>query len=316
VFPNSPTAIQDAVDSAKPGDVVLVHKGVYQEDVQVPSGKDNIRIVSKDVYQAIMDGNQVLLEAFALNGVAGVEIAGFQMKNYRTAGIRIFGGKSNRILQNHIRQIVGEIDPNGIFVNQSVGNLMMKNTIERIGSEGAGTGILLNVVTGNWVVQNQLRHNASFGIEVADSSHNALIRNQISGNHSDGAMTRGSDNNLFSDNDISQNGNNGVNAQSTNNLIVNSRIADNAGNGLLFGFNYNFAGFDKIKDNRQAGINVLSDFNDMQDNKIEKNRNDGIRIESPHTGNFVFDNKIKENTPLNINDFGVDNNILQNKEKY
>src|SRR5262245_55183553 len=95
VFPGSPTAIQDAVTSANEGDVILVHKGVYAEAVQVPSNKNNIRIVSKTKHRAILQGSHTLLDAFTLRDVAGVQIEGFTITNYVATGIRILNGKSH-----------------------------------------------------------------------------------------------------------------------------------------------------------------------------------------------------------------------------
>ncbi|MCR8632059.1 right-handed parallel beta-helix repeat-containing protein [Paenibacillus radicis (ex Xue et al. 2023)] len=313
VYPNSSTAIQDAVTLSNPGDVIRVHPGVYREDVQIASEKSNIRIISKIRQGAILDGSHTLLEAFALNDVAGVEIEGFIIKNYISGGIRIFSGKSNRILHNKISKIEGTSQPVGIFVTNSVGNFFMKNTIERIGKAGTGTGMSLNVVTGNWVIQNKLQYNAAHGIEVLDSIHDAIVDNKISKNKGVGIQIRGSENHLILNNKLYSNGSNAVDAQSTNNYIVNSKIKGNRENGLLLSFNYNFAGLNEIKDNHQSGIQIDSDYNDIQGNEIKKNINNGVIIRASHTGSMVFGNEIKKNKSHNIKDLGVNNNIFQNR---
>ncbi|OCT16380.1 hypothetical protein A8709_02820 [Paenibacillus pectinilyticus] len=313
VFPNTPTAIQDAVTLANPGEVILVHKGIYYESVQIPSEKSNLRIVANSRYSAILDGRHFLIEAFLLNNAAGVEIEGFKIKNYLSTGIRIFNGKSNRVIHNKISDINGSEDPLGIFANNSPGNLFMKNTIEQIGSAGVGSAIRLSVVSGTWVIQNKLKHNSVHGIEVIASNHNAIVSNQISKNKGDGIMISQSDNNLLLANKLSDQGDNGVNAQSTNNYILKSKIKENHGSGVLLAFNYNLAGFNEIKGNHQSGIAIFSDFNDIQGNKLERNDNNGVFIHAPHTANFVFDNQLKDNNPQNIKDLGENNNIIQNK---
>jgi parallel beta-helix repeat protein len=315
VFPNSPTAIQDAVTLSNEGDVILVHSGVYHENVQVSSVKNNIRIISKYKYGAILDGNCMLLEAFELNSVAGVEIYGFRIKNYLSRGIQLISAKSNHILNNKISDIGGGVNPVGIYATNSVGNLFMKNVVERIGSTGSGTGITLQAVTGNWVIKNKLKHNSAHGIEIIDGNHHAIVGNQISNNKGDGILVNRLDNNLIYDNKITNNGNNGVNAQSTNTIILNSTIKGNRENGLLISFNYNFAGFNEIKENKQSGIQVSSDLNDIQNNKIEKNEDNGVFIHDPHTANLVFENQFKRNNPHNIKDQGENNTIIQNTIK-
>ncbi|REK74446.1 right-handed parallel beta-helix repeat-containing protein [Paenibacillus paeoniae] len=315
VFPGSPAAIQDAVDLANEGDVILVHRGTYHESVRLHGNKNNLRIVAKHKHRVILDGKHGLPEAFVLDSIAGVEIAGFRIKNYVTGGIRILNGKSHRILENQISEmsgVRGDIRAFGIFVNHSEGNLLMKNKIERIGRAEAGNGIQIDDSIGTWVLRNKLLNNYLHGVEVALGFHNAIAGNQISGNKREGIMISGSDNNLFLDNKLKRNGENGLFARSTNNYMIGSDIKDNRLNGLQLTFNYNMAFNNKIKNNRQSGLSILSDFNDIQQNKIEKNRSNGVVIHPSHTANFVFENKFKNNKPQNMKDQGVDNNILQN----
>ncbi|MGG1518830.1 right-handed parallel beta-helix repeat-containing protein [Paenibacillus oryzisoli] len=313
VHPGRPTAIQDAVNAAIPGDVILVHKGVYHETVLVPSGKDNLRIVSKEPHDAILDGKFSLAEAFGLEFTAGVEINGFQIRNYVSNGIRLYNGKSHRIMNNTIRHIAGAGLPLGLFVLLSTGTLIVKNTIERIGRGSAGTGLQLNSGSSNWIIDNKLQANRAYGIQVLDSNHNTIAENHISRNRDDGILLSGSDNNLLLHNTVEHNRGNGVMSRSTNSLVVGGGMKDNLGNGLLFMNNYSFAGFTELKNNRQSGINASSDFNDMQENQIDKNGNYGVLIEAPHTANFVFENLFKKNEPRNTKDRGVDNTILQNR---
>jgi parallel beta-helix repeat protein len=313
VFPGSPTAIQDAVTSANEGDVIVVHKGVYVEAVEVPSHKNNIRLVSKHKHRAILNGNLSLIDAFILRDVAGVQIEGFTIKNYVATGIRILNGKSHRVLHNQISDIGGIVSPVGIWVINSVGNLILNNAIKRVKNSDFGAGIQIASGTGNWVVHNKVQHNDNYGISVVDSMHSAIVGNQISDNKGHGILITGSDNHLILNNNLLHNGGNGVNAQSMNNLIVDSKIKDNHENGLLFARNYNFAGYNEIKNNEQSGIQVSSDFNDIQANKIKRNEHNGVLIQPIQTANFVYENQLAHNQPHDIQDLGVDNNILQNK---
>ncbi|OXM14629.1 right-handed parallel beta-helix repeat-containing protein [Paenibacillus herberti] len=319
VFPGSPTAIQDAVASANEGDVILVHRGVYHENVRIQSNKNNLRIVAKTKRCAVLDGRFVLPEAFVLESVAGVEIDGFKVKNYISGGIRIVQGKSHQILENDISDISGKTRKGrafGIFADRSEGNLLMRNKIQRIGKAGTGIGIQLSGSSGNWIVRNQILNNSLFGIKIGGGLHNAIVGNRITGNKSDGIRTSKSDNSLILDNKLEHNGGNGVFGRSTNNLIIDSTIKNNHKNGLLFSFNYNLSCGNKIQNNRQSGVAIRSDFNDIQRNHIARNKNNGVLIRAPHADNFVFENRLKRNTPTNIKDRGKNNTFLRNKSNY
>ncbi|WP_168120882.1 right-handed parallel beta-helix repeat-containing protein [Paenibacillus sp. HB172176] len=317
VYPGGKTAIQDAVSAANEGDVLLVHRGVYCENVQISGAKNNIRILAKERHRAVLSGNSSLSEAFALKGVAGVVIEGFRISSYRSSGIRVCRGKSNRILHNEIEAIDGEKQPMGIVIKHSVGNLIMRNTIEQIGSASSdvlsGRGIGLRGGMGNWIVQNKLQHNASHGIEILVSHHNAIAGNRISRNKGNGIVIRRSDNNLILENQLHNNGRNGFHAQSTNNYILNGSAQGNHGNGLLLDSNYNLAGFNHIQANEQSGMIVISDFNDMLENAVARNNKNGIWIQAPHTANLVFENRLQHNRPQNLKDDGVNNNSIQNE---
>lgn len=315
VYPNSSTAIQDAVNAANPGDVILVHRGVYREDVQIPSEKSHIRIIADHPHRTVLDGEHVLSEAFALNNVRGVEIAGFTIKNYMAGGIRVIDGSSSRLLHNQIRHVAGESNPIGIAVNNSEGNLIMNNYIERVGDKAPGIGIRLLSVTGTWIIMNRVRNSSSNGIEMIDSLNNAIVNNRITNSKDDGVFMRGPNNNLILHNKIYRNGGNGVNMESANNYILRDKIKMNRGSGIVTQFDHNFAGFNQIEGNRLSGVDLDSNDNDIQDNWIKHNRNNGVLIEVSRSGNLIYDNRIKCNKPRNIEDLGVNNNIFDNKTK-
>lgn len=312
VFPDSPTAITNAVNVANSGDVILVHQGIYREDVQIPNGKNNIRIIADHRHRVIMDGEHVLVEAFTLNDVSGVEITGFTIKNYSSEGIRIIDGSSNRVLHNHIRNLAGAGNPIGIAVNHSERNLLMNNYIERAGDKAPGVGIQLMSATGTWVIMNRVRNSTSNGVEVIDSLHNAFVYNRITNSKDNGIYMKDSNNNLILHNKIYRNGANGVNVESANNYVLRNKIKLNRGSGIAALLDHNFAGFNQIEGNRLSGVNIDADHNEVQDNLIKHNRHNGVFIEADRTGSLAYKNQLKRNKPRNMEDLGVDNILLDN----
>ncbi|MHA6482430.1 right-handed parallel beta-helix repeat-containing protein [Paenibacillus sp. strain BS8-2] len=315
VYPGHRAAIQDAVDAANEGDLILVHPGIYDEHVRISGMKNNLRIVAKHKHGAVLDGRNIMREAFVLDGVAGVEIDGLSIQNYMSVGIRIIGGKSHRILENEIRAIRGRKNrgrPSGIMISLSTGNLLLRNKITRIGRRSRGVGIRIQQgSSANWVIQNVLNR-AAYGIVVYRGQHNAVIGNRIEGSRYDGILTSESDNTLIYDNNILANRRSGVRARSTNNLIIDGRTVDNDGNGLSFESNYNLAFNNEVSNNKLSGVAVGSDFNDIQSNRVENNSRNGVWIRPTHTANFVFDNHLRCNTPQNVKNQGIHNIIIRN----
>src|SRR5689334_2116510 len=66
-------AIQAAVNAAAPGDTVLVCNGLYPEQVTIPAGRDNLRLLAKTVHGAIVRSTHPIV----VDGASGVRIERF-----------------------------------------------------------------------------------------------------------------------------------------------------------------------------------------------------------------------------------------------
>jgi Right handed beta helix region len=113
--------IQKAADSAKPGTVVYVRKGIYKEQVVIrKSGTKNAPIILKSYNKekAVLDGTSLKANwdhqgLISIHNKSYITIAGFEVRNYKTRneelvpiGISVSGsGKGIRILQNHVQHI-------------------------------------------------------------------------------------------------------------------------------------------------------------------------------------------------------------------
>ncbi|MGG0240334.1 right-handed parallel beta-helix repeat-containing protein [Bacillus rhizoplanae] len=303
VYP--PGSIQNAVNKAAPGDVILVHNGEYNEQVTVD--KDHLRIIAVGD-RVVLDGEFNLDFAFDLTA-DGVEIRGFKIKKYNIFGI-LTQSNFNRIIGNEITEIHGY----GISLG-SDGNLSYKNDI----SCTDFSAIVISHSNGNWIVKNKL-HNSFQGVSVLSRGggfgppqNNAIIGNFIAKNEQGGISNEAFQNLLVLENQVEENGTVGSFHGSDNSVDLCNAYKDNIGTGIDIRANNVFIGDDSIKRNTDRGIHVIvvSTFNVIQNNEVEENQNNGIELDSTTTQNTVNNNELEDNHPKNIADFDT-NNIFHN----
>jgi plastocyanin len=82
--PDDFETIQEAVDAAAPGDMVLVEPGVYNEDVDVET--DGITIRGTDRNEVILDGEFELDNGIRVLGADGVVVENMTARNYAVNG--------------------------------------------------------------------------------------------------------------------------------------------------------------------------------------------------------------------------------------
>ena len=109
------TSIQAAVDAATPGAKIKVCRGVYVEQVVIPSSKDDITLFSEGALQAIIKAPPVMLGDKAIvqiSGATGVTLKHFTITGPGGAlcdslryGVRVDNGGSALITDNHITEI-------------------------------------------------------------------------------------------------------------------------------------------------------------------------------------------------------------------
>ena len=111
------TSIQAAVTAAAPGDTIRVCAGVYQEQVQIPAGKDGLKLFSTPTRAAVIKAPPVMAtgDLVHVNGARDVSIDRFVISgplpdalfcstNTRT-GVRVGAGGSASLADNHITEI-------------------------------------------------------------------------------------------------------------------------------------------------------------------------------------------------------------------
>ncbi len=78
--PSEVATVQEAVDAAEPGDLVLIAPGVYNEAVDVTTDDVTIRGLDRD--EVVFDGEFELANGIRVLGASGVAIENLTLGNY------------------------------------------------------------------------------------------------------------------------------------------------------------------------------------------------------------------------------------------
>ncbi len=160
------SCIQDAVNNANEGDKIIVHNGIYEENVIV-NKQLTLQGVGSPVIDAKGFGNPINL--YAGNSV----VDGFVLCNGRSGLYMV--SKDNVIKNNTIKE-----NQYGIYLFKSGGNVIEQNLID--GNLGDGLYLLIksnnNVISGNMINDN----NGSIRIIASDGnkiSLNSIVNNSV-----------------------------------------------------------------------------------------------------------------------------------------
>ena len=167
-------SIQAAVDSAKPGDRIMVPTGTYKENVLVT--KDNLTI--QGASDATLDGKGLtgtsgIKVAAASGRINGFSLSGMTIKNYTENGVLLQAVDKFRIV--HGTYINNK--EYGIFPVESSQGLVAFNNVSGSNDTGIYIGQSKNVeVSGNYAWSN------TSGYEVENSSNVRVLHNIGFGN--------------------------------------------------------------------------------------------------------------------------------------
>jgi len=242
------TRIQDAINTASAGDIIIVRDGTYIENLLVlkrltiksENGPDSTIVRAKDPSYPI----------FRVFQVDYVNISGFSIEGaYDRSGIALMYSANYCTLTNNI--MIG----NGIYIcgdsprdiSDYTHEIDTSNTVNgkpvyywkdveggRI-PEGAGQVILVNCT--NVIVEEQDLNNASVGIQIAFSSAITIRNNNCYSNNLFGILLRFSNDNCISNNICSYNREGICLRASTNNKLKDNIMI---GNGVSIESDYEF----------------------------------------------------------------------------
>jgi PGF-pre-PGF domain-containing protein len=298
-YVNPGQSIQAAVDNASDGDRIIVHDGVYTENIDV---NKRLTIQSENGYTTVHAANtsDSVFEVTANY----VNISEFTVKNSSScAGISLNSVDRCNISYNNILN-----NKPGINFSSSNFNIIAENTI----SDNKGEAICLYYGSNyNRIVGNNISNN-KWGVWIGyygSASHNIVSDNVITRIKQFGAINvygNATTNNTILNNTVLNNEQFGIVLKdSRNNTIMNNIASNNAGCGIgLHSSRSNVLGENIVSNNGRGiefgGINLyLSESNSLKKNIALNNTYFGVALTSSNN-NIIEDSTIRNNTFFGI----------------
>jgi parallel beta-helix repeat protein len=200
--PRDFATIQAAVNAASSGDTIKVAAGVYNENVVIATSGIRLRASSGAVIDgAGLTGTGILVLAAAAQPVTGVEISGFEVRDFQR-GIVVQLATETRILGNEVHDNIkwpgaaGALDQAvGIDLNTAHSSNVSENFVHNNGARGISlrVGSTNNVVQGNRIFENGMLLKTTMGgagvlTTGAGTNDNEISENEILRNYGDGVM--------------------------------------------------------------------------------------------------------------------------------
>jgi hypothetical protein len=145
--PGDYTTIQEAIDNAGDGDLIVVEPGRYNETVEVTVSNVTIRANATDPAETIVSANVTNDLVFSITGQTNVTLAGFTIRDALVAGIYLDNARDCAFSDNIVTDIsaTGSNDfAYGIFLLESYNNRFSSTTIANITADDTAYGICLN----------------------------------------------------------------------------------------------------------------------------------------------------------------------------
>jgi parallel beta-helix repeat protein len=256
-------SIQDAIDNADPGEVIIVHKGTYIESVYVYKTLTIQAALGED--RPVVDGHD--REAFSITAERAV-VEGFEA---RSAGFRV-------------------------IVVKLVNNVTISNNVV---TGGGDIGIVLSRASECEVTGNEVYGFNDTGIDVERSTDNLIKGNKVSG-CSAGITVSGA--NQIIDNEVSNLGNIGIGIEGASGcLIKGNNVADSGTDGISLknGADYNQIINNVVKNSVNMGISLCSgsSHNLITQNHVNGSGTYDLHWDESGTGNQWEENDCETSYP-------------------
>jgi parallel beta-helix repeat protein len=236
-------SLQGAIDRAETGDVIIVPKGTYRENINIDRA---ITLMAETIGQVIIQGNSGSATIQIITNTKDVELRNLTIQG-GTVGV-LMGGNTDSTIESSIisNGVVG------IEINNG-GTALLNNSIIQNQSD---IGIFLDTQAEATLTQNTIR-NSGYGIMIQGNAKATLRKNLIEGNSDAGLYVLETLDVQVSDNTIRDNGDSGVRAEATSRLELSENSITGNGNGGVY-----------LSDNTEIAL--------LTGNTIDQNTNFGV----------------------------------------
>jgi len=280
--PEDFATVQEAIDNAASGDLILVAAGTYYEQLTIDKP---LTLNSENKTTTIIDGNTsgVCMRITSDN----VVVTGFTIRN-ALIGVVVQDSSGSRITENIVTQTLRE----SIVLNRTRTSIVANNTLI-----DNTEGIHLVLSTNNTISQNVVSNSVDFGIFLDNSTYNRVIGNSPTANHDTGIFLADSNHNTIQNNNITTSNDDGMVLQrSRNNSVTGNAAFDNHHSGfyLINSANNTLSG-NILANNGWHGMQFYqSDDNRIINNTERANGNFGVYLFNSKN-NLLRNNTMVEN---------------------
>jgi parallel beta-helix repeat protein len=187
IIVNPGNSIQNSINSATPGDIIIIEPGTYNENVIITKNNLTIKSQTGNPDDTIIEAKSTSSDVFLLDGdntkIQGFKICGATGSGY--SGIHLHYNNNCTIEDNELFN-----NSCGICIWYSTKNIISNNTVNNNGASG---GVLFatsnfNTLSGNTISNNQR------GIYFETSNNNTLSSNIVQNNDNLGLFVCGKSN--------------------------------------------------------------------------------------------------------------------------
>jgi parallel beta-helix repeat protein len=304
--PDDYTTIQQAVNTASPGDTIIVRDDTYTENLEV---NERLTIRSENgSANCFVDTSDQNDHVFSITA-DWVNISGFTVKNATgsgKAGIYLGNGvdhcniSSNNATDNHC----------GIYLfSWSINNTLMGN----IANSNNNHGIYLYFSSTNSLTGNTANSNNQYGIYLYNSSTNSLMGNTARDNNY-GIYFWASNTNNLTGNTANSNNQYGIylGSSNTNTLTGNTANLNNNMGIYLYYSNTNTLMGNTARDNNYGIYFWASNTNNLSSNTANLNNQYGIYFWASNTNNLSGNTARDNNYGITLYSSSTNNNLTGN----
>ena len=214
-------SIHQAAQVARPGDTVLVRRGVYSGQVKVSqSGRPGAPIIIRGERGAVIDGSRTRVDTLVDIGGSHVVFEGFEVRNASRTGIGLWGTFHTVVRKN----IVAGSQGAGIWVGHAQRGRSGQNIVEQ------------NVIVDNCRMNLARKRSSGWpiGIAIAVSDHSIVRSNKVYENHGEGIGVLSSSNVKVHGNTVYDNFSVNIYLDNAPNSFVQANTIGSTGNRTFF----------------------------------------------------------------------------------